>query len=200
LWSQRFKPDGFFHKGFADRVVLKNGALVRESPAIVPEDFRATGATFSNITGKTSRALAYIDEQSRLRITAGTEEVWRSSAQLGGGGLKVEVVRDDIGRGGRSFFYQMQPAPLAIDLDGDGLQELVVPQNKDEDGVIAVVYRSAAGIRFQQVKSGFEGIIAGFGAVPGEDGGAPTLITAVVRYRSLLKAGGETQIIMTVAD
>jgi hypothetical protein len=84
-----------------------------------------------------------------------------------------------------------------VDLDGDGMQEIVVPQNKDENGVIAVVYRTAAGIRFQQVNSGFEGIIGGFGAIPSDDGGPPTLITSVIRYHSLLKAGGQTQIIMT---
>jgi hypothetical protein len=94
----------------------------------------------------------------------------------------------------------MEPTPLAVDLDGDGVQEVVVPINRDEDGVIAVVYRSAAGMRFQQVKSGFEGIIGGFGAIPGEDGTTPALITAVVRYRSFLRAGGDTQIIMTVAE
>ncbi len=199
LWSQRFREDAFFSRGQADKVVLRNGALVREHAASVPEHFRATGATFANIAGKTSRGLAYIDPQNRLRINSGTEEIWRSSSVVGGGGVKMEVVRQ-IERGGRSFFYQMEPAPLAVDLDGDGIQEIVVPQNKDENGLIAVVYRSAAGIRFQQVNSGFEGIIGGFGAIPSGDGVAPVLITAVVRYRSILKAAGETQIIMTVAE
>ena len=202
LWSQRYQEDGFFLRGYADKVAIRDGSLVKQQAAIVPEMFRATGATFSNITGKTSRSLAYIDPQSRLRITSGTDEVWRSSTPVGGGGNKVEVVRPhlDARVGGRSVFYQMEPTPLAVDLDGDGIQEIVVPINKDEDGVIAVVYRTAAGMRFQQVKSGFEGIIGGFGAIPGEDGASPTLITAVVRYRSFLKAGGETQIIMTAAE
>jgi hypothetical protein len=202
LWSQRFKEDGFFMRGYADKVSLRDGAIVKDQTAVVPEMFRATGATFSNITGKTSRSLVYIDPQNRLRITSGTDEVWRSSTIVGGGGNKIEVVRTHIESraGGKSFFYQMEPTPLAIDLDGDGIQEIVVPINKDEDGVIAVVYRTAAGMRFQQVKSGFEGIIGGFGAIPGEDGAAPTLITAVVRYRSFLKAGGDTQIIMTLAE
>ncbi|HYE90681.1 MAG TPA: hypothetical protein VEA38_06675 [Terriglobales bacterium] len=200
LWSQRYKADGFYHKGYADKVALKNGSLVRESAAVVPDTFRATGATFSNIGGKTSRSLAYIDEQGRLRITNGLDEIWRSTTQVGGGPQKIEVVRGDVERGGRSFYYKTEPAPLAVDLDGDGIQEIVVPQNKDEDGVIGVVYHTAAGLRFQQVKSGFEGIIGGFGAFASEDGVTPTLITAVVRYRSLLKAGGETQIIMSVSD
>ena len=201
VWSQRYKADGFFFRGYADRVALKNGSLVKEQAVSVPEMFRATGATFSNITGKNSRALAYIDEHGRLRISAGSEEVWRSSTPVGGGAVKVAVTRPELERGGgRTYFYSMEPTPLAIDLDGDGVQEIIVPQNKDESGTIVVVYRSAAGIRVQNVASGFEGVVAGFGAIPGEDTSTPTLITAVVRYRSFLKSGGETQIIMTVAD
>ena len=160
----------------------------------------ATGATFANITGKTSRALVYIDEQNRLRITSGTEEVWRSTTPVGGSGSKVEVARPEVESrgGGRSYFYQMEPTPLAVDLDGDGIQEIIVPQNKDETGTIAVVYRSASGIRFQQVNSGFDGLIRALGAFPDENGGPPTLIAAVVRYRNFLKASGETQLIMTL--
>ena len=200
LWSQRYRADGFFFRGHADKVTLRNGSLVKEQTAAVPEAFRATGATFSNIAGKNSRGLAYIDEQNRLRVNSGTEEIWRSTTQVGGGGVKIEVIRHLERGGGRSYFYRMEPVPLAVDLDGDGVQEIVVPQNKEENGTIAVVYRSAAGIRFQQVNSGFEGIIGGFGAIPGDDATTPTLITAVIRYRSFLKAAGETQIIMTVAD
>ena len=202
LWSQRFREDGFFMRGYADKVAVRDGTLVKERTAVVPEMFRATGATFSNIAGKTSRSLVYIDPQNRLRITSGADEIWRSSTIVGGGSTKVEVIRAhvDARAGGKSFFYQMEPTPLAVDLDGDGIQEIVVPINKDEDGVIGVVYRTSAGMRFQQVKSGFEGIIGGFGALPGDDGAAPTLITAVVRYRSFLKAGGDTQIIMTLAE
>ncbi len=200
LWTQRYSEEAFFRRGEAEKVVLRNGSLVREHTVSVPEHFRATGATFANITGKGSHALVYIDDQNRLRISSGTEEVWRSSTLVGGGGAKIEVFRQGYERGGRSFFYQMEPAPLAADLDGDGVQEIVVPQNKDENGVLAVVYRSAAGIRFQQINSGFEGVIGGFAALPSEDGGSPTLITAVVRYRSLLRSGGDTRIIMTVAE
>jgi hypothetical protein len=80
------------------------------------------------------------------------------------------------------------------------VEEVVVAQNKDENGVLTVTYRSAAGIRFQHVTSGFEGVIGGFGAIPSTDGGSPTLIAAVVRYKSVLRSGGETQIIMTLSE
>ncbi|MBI4638877.1 MAG: hypothetical protein HY727_21280 [Candidatus Rokubacteria bacterium] len=199
LWAQRYSEESFFTKGQADQVVVKNGALVKERAALVPDTFRATGATFSNIAGNDRQALAFVDEQNRLRITAGADEIWRSSSAVGGGGQKIEVVRM-LERGGRSYFYQMEPAPLSIDLDGDGVQEVIVPQNHLEGGILGVAYRGPAGIRFQQVNSGFEGVIAGMGAIPSDDGGSPTLVAAIVRYKDFLKVSGETQIIMTTPD
>src|SRR5439155_262682 len=83
------------------------------------------GATFTNVNGKTSRALAFIDEQNRLRVSVGTEELYRSGSVVGGGGEKIEVIRD-VERGGRSYFFQLEPTPLAIDLDGDGVEEIIV--------------------------------------------------------------------------
>ena len=197
LWAQRFTPDGFFAKGQAERYSLRTGALVLEGRVRVPSNFRATGAVMSNIGGKGTRSLAFIDEHNRLRIAYETEESWRSSTPVGGGGyLKVEVVTQ-IERSGRSHFYSMEPMPLAVDLDGDGIEEVVVPQN-EVPGTLAVVFRGPAGFLLQSVNSGFEGTITGLGAIPSE--GAPVLIAAVVRFSGLFKTSGETQIIMTVSE
>jgi hypothetical protein len=197
LWAQRFREETFFNKGQADEVALKDGALVKVRPVPVPDTFRATGATFTNVAGKDVRSLAYIDEQNRLRIVNGLEEIYRSGSQVGGAGEKIEVVRQTE-RGGRSFFFRLEPTPLAVDLDGDGIQELLVPQNHLEGGVLAVIYRGPAGFRLQQVNSGFDGVVRALGAFPAEDGGPPTLVAAVVRYRNFLKVAGETQLIMTL--
>jgi hypothetical protein len=200
LWAQRYSPETFFTRGQADRMVIRDGKLARDRPAVVPDIFRATGAAFSNIMGKDTRSLAFIDEFNRLHLASSAgEQLWRSSSQVGGGGQKLEVVRH-IERGARSFFYTMQPMPLAVDLDGDGIQEIVVPQNQLDGGVLAVIYRGPAGLRFQQVTTGFEGTVTALGAIPSEDSGAPSLIAAVVRYRTVLKSGGETQIIMTTPE
>jgi hypothetical protein len=200
LWSQRYDPNTFFTKGHADQMALKNGKLVKERAAVVPSEFRATGATFTNVTGKGQRALAFIDGQHRLRVTVGTEELWRSSSVVGGGSQKIEVERPGGGRGAQpSLFFQMEPMPLAVDLDGDGVQEIIVPQNQLDGGYLGVVYRGPAGLRFQQVASGFEGTVAALGAIPG-DGGSPTLIAAVLRYKNFLKQSGETQLIMTTGE
>ena len=53
-------------------------------------------------------------------------------------------------------FFKMEPNPLSVDLDGDGIQEVLVPVNDEEAGRVAVVYRGPAGFRMQIVQSGFD--------------------------------------------
>ena len=197
LWIQPFTPDGVFQQGRVLRAAPRSGSLAVSGPVRVPHNFRATGATLSNIAGKDTRALAYIDEQGRLGIALDGQETWRSSTRVGGGGyLRLEVVKQ-IERGNRSYFYSMEPMPLAVDLDGDGIEEIVVPQNQWE-GFLAVVFRGPAGYRMQSINSGFEGSITGLGAIPGDN--PPTLIASVVRFSGLMKSAGETQIIMTTGE
>jgi hypothetical protein len=197
LWGQSFAQAGFFKQGDATRMALRNGKLVSEGKVRVPSSFRATGATYSNIAGKGARALAFIDEYNRLRITIDTEDAFRTSAPVGTGMGKLGV-ETQIERGGRTYVYAPEPMPLSVDLDGDGIEEIVVPQNQ-MPGRLAVIYKGPAGYRFQTVNSGFEGTVMALGAVPGE-GGPPSLVAAVVRYTNFRETEGETQIIMTTTS
>jgi hypothetical protein len=158
---------------------------------------RLTGATFSNISGKGSRVLAYVDEHSRLRIAAGANEMWRSLTVVGGS-LSRAQVQLPIFQTMVDKFFKMEPNPLSVDLDGDGIQEVLVPVNDEEAGRVAVVYRGPAGFRMQIVQSGFEGMISGIGAIPSDSG--PSLVLSVLRRTGLLRDSGETQIIMTVPE
>ena len=145
-------------------------------------------------------ALAFIDEYNRLQIANEGEELWRSSTSVGGSYMTVELVGAVVtSRMDRSKFFKIEPTPLAVDLDGDGVDELIVPQNLVREGLLAVVFKGPAGFRLQSINSGFEGAITSLGAYRTEDLTQPTIIASVVRYSNvLLKAGGETQIIMTV--
>jgi hypothetical protein len=193
LWGQPFTQKGFFKAGDVSRYHFKNGKLVVEGRVRVPGTFRATGATLSNIAGKGVRALAYVDELSRLRVALETEDVWRSASLVGGGIPKLEVITN-VQRGERSFLYQPEPMPLSVDLDGDGIEEIVVVQNQIP-GRLGVVYKGPAGYRFQTVNSGFEGTVTALGAFSGD--GALVLVLSVVRYYGLVTSAGETQIIIT---
>jgi hypothetical protein len=200
LWTQRYSPENFFTPGQADQVILKNGKLVTEKAVRVPASFRPMGAAFSNVMGKGTRSLALVDEFNRLQIVNEGEDLWRSSASVGGGYLKVELLNAyQSAKMDRSKFYKIEPTPLAVDLDGDGIDELVVPQNAVREGLLAVVFKGPVGFRLQSINSGFEGGITCLGAYKTEDSSQPTIIAAVVRFNGvILKLSGETQIIMTV--
>jgi hypothetical protein len=195
LWGQEFVQNGFFKKGQAERLSVRNGGIVSEGRVRVPSAFRAIAATFANL-GKDSRGLAFVDEYSRLRVSVDGEDAWRSTTPVGGSPYKLEVMTQ-IERGGRSFLYTVEPMPLAVDLDGDGIEEVVVVQNQ-LPGRLAVVFKGPAGYRFQTVNSGFEGTIMGLGAIPGD--ATPSLVAAVVRYYGTISTSGETQIIVTIPE
>lgn len=197
LWSQQYSPERFFNIGQANQVVIRNGSLVVEKPVRVPTGFRPMGAAFSNISGKGTRVLAHVDEFNRLQISSEGEDLWRSATSVGGGYLTIEHVLEDI-RGGRSKFYKIEPTPLAVDLDGDGVEELVVPQNLVKEGLLAVVFKGPAGYRLQSIDSGFEGGITGLGAFRPDDANQPSLVASVARFTNIFKTTGETQIIMTI--
>jgi hypothetical protein len=200
LWSQRYDGENFFTPGQADQMILKNGKLIKVKTVRVPASFRPMGAAFSNVMGKDTRSLAYIDEFNHLLIVNEGEELWRSSTSVGGGYLSVELTESSwSSRTQRSKFFKIEPTPLAVDLDGDGVEELIVPQNLIREGLLAVVFKGPAGLRVQSISSGFEGGITCLGAYKTEDASQPTIIAAVVRFNGLVfKASGETQIIMTV--
>ncbi len=198
LWTQRFSTSTFFTPGQADQMIIRKGKLVVEKPVKVPPQFRPMGAAFCNITGKDTRSLAFVDEYNRLQVSTEGEELWRSSTSVGGGYMEVEQEYTQSSRTTRSKFYKIEPTPLAVDLDGDGIEELVVPQNQVKEGLVAVVFKGPAGFRMQSVNTGFEGGITALGAYKGDESSQPTLFASVVRFSNFLKTSGETQIIMTV--
>jgi hypothetical protein len=197
LWTQRYSDTTFFTPGQADQVTLKDGKLVVEKPVRVPSAFRPMGAAFSNIMGKDTRSLAFIDSANRLQVATEGEDLWRSSTSVGGGYMEVEQQYGG-GRDLRSRFFKIEPTPLAVDLDGDGVEELIVPQNLVREGLVAVVFKGPAGFRLQSVNTGFEGGVTALGAFKTEDSPQPTIFAAVVHFNNFLKTSGDTQIIMTV--
>ena len=197
LWGASQDNQNFFARGAATRYELKGNEITGATRVFVPDTFRLTGATFSNIAGKDNRVLSYVDEFNRLRITAGQQEMWRSLTAVGGGlaraTISIPIFRTNVDKS-----FKLEPNPVSIDLDGDGIQEILVPVNDEEAGRLGVIFRGPAGFRMQVVASGFEGMITGLGAIPGETG--PSLLIAVLRRGGLLRDKGETQLVVTLPE
>ena len=86
-----------------------------------------------------------------------------------------------------------------MDLDGDGVDEIVVPQNQFP-GRLAVIFKGPAGYRFQTVNSGFEGTIIGARRDSVRRRHHAALVVAVVRFTNMFNTVGETQIILTSSE
>ena len=199
VWTQRFSREKLFSQGQAEQMVWKNGKLVTEKAVKVHQAFRPMGAVFSNMNGKDSRVLAFIDEFNRLQMSVEGEDLWRSGTSVGGGGVTLEQETGQVtNRVARTAFYKIEPTPLAIDLDGDGVDEVIVPQNLVKEGLLAIIYKGPAGFRLQSIDTGFEGTITALGGFKTDDATQPTIVATVVRYKNILKTSAETQIIMTV--
>jgi hypothetical protein len=201
LWAQHYTPEKFFSQGQADQMAWKNGKLVTERAVRVHSAFRPMGATFSNVNGKDAvRALAFIDEFNRLQMTVDSEDIWRSGTSVGGGAITIEqiVTVGSRSSAARSSFHKIEPNPLALDLDGDGIDEILVPQNIVKEGLLAIVFKGPAGYRLQSLDTGFEGIITALGGFKTDDATQPTIVATVVRFKNFLKTSGETQVIMTL--
>jgi len=199
VWTQRHSRERFFTQGQAEQMAWKDGKLVTDKAVRVHPAFRPMGAVLSNMNGKDSRVLAFIDEFNRLQMTVDGEDIWRSGTAVGGGGLTIAQETDVVtARVKRTGFYKIEPTPLAIDLDGDGIDEVVVPQNVVKEGLMAVIFKGPAGFRLQSMDTGFEGTITALGGFKTDDATQPTIIATVVRYKNVLKTEAETQVIMTV--
>jgi len=142
LWGQPPNAYTFFSPGAVTRYILKGGDLAASGQAHPHDSFRLTGATFATLSPKDKgpRALAFIDAQNRLVIAENGQEIWRSSASVGQGlaQARLEIMQ---GRTAVDKFFRMMSNPLAVDLDGDGIQEIVVPVNDEEAGRLVVVFR-----------------------------------------------------------
>ncbi|MBI2217175.1 MAG: hypothetical protein HYU51_07755 [Candidatus Rokubacteria bacterium] len=195
LWGHPQDRDTFFRRGAATRYTLRDDDIAADGYATVNSTLRLTGATFAAV-GKGERVVAFIDEHNRLKVTSPQgEELWRSLAVVGGGIAQAHyqvVVTPTI----VDKFVKMEPRPLAVDLDGDGIQEIVVPVNENDAGQMAVVFKGPTGFRIQVVSSGLQGMVTGLGAIPGD--GNPSLIAAVVQRTGFWGKQGSTQIIMTL--
>ena len=201
LWSQRYSTENFFTPGQADQMILKNGKLSdREGAArarLLPADGR-------RLLQRDGQGHPLAGHHRRVQPAADRERgrgaVALRPPRSAAGYMTIELVGATVSsKIDRSKFFKIEPTPLAVDLDGDGVDELIVPQNLVREGLLAVVFKGPAGFRLQSINSGFEGGITCLGAYKTEDATQPTIMAAVVRYSNvLLKAGGETQIIMTV--
>ncbi|GIX48878.1 MAG: hypothetical protein KatS3mg131_3089 [Candidatus Tectimicrobiota bacterium] len=203
LWGQPFDREQFFRKGLVQRYRLAGDALEVDGRVEVPDSFRATGATLARLNPAGPPQLVLISALHSLHIYQGAERVWKSPTEVGGSYVYGEVEkaqsRDPVKE---PVFFE--PAPAAVDLDGDGVDEVLVARNQAvlgfmpnlnqfSGGEVLLLRAEGFGYTLTPVSPQFDGVVSGIVALRGQP---PVVLLAVARRRGLLSHGGDTRLFL----
>ncbi|MBI2461191.1 MAG: hypothetical protein HYV61_06840 [Candidatus Rokubacteria bacterium] len=182
LWGQGSEA-GRLAAGRVVRYRYQEGRLTPEGAVEVPAGFRATGAVLASLTKGGGRELVYIDADRRLVVARGRIELWRSPVRVGGGGPGVEAP---------------EPNLFARDLDGDGVEEVLVPRNLAAGqgftaGEVVILRRQEDELTLETLGPQFDGVVSGV-AVLGRT--PPSLLVAVAKRADPRGGGGESRIFL----
>jgi hypothetical protein len=204
LWGQPFDQRGFFRRGLIRQYTVTSDALELQANLTVPQAFRATGATLARFSPDAPRHLVFVDSGHHLQVYHGEEALWRSREEVGGGSIAADLermVNRDPSR--ESFFFESIPA--TVDVDGDGVEEVLLARNAEflggfvpnlnqySGGDIFLLRKERYGFNLTPVSPEFNGIVSGVAVLPG----SPRIIAlAITRKKGFLK-GAETTVFLS---
>ncbi len=126
LLGQEFERESFYGRG-VDALTLRNGKFEASPPPMVlPRSFQVFGALLTDVTGDGKVEAIYIRKR-RLYIFQGTEQIYKSSSEIGGSVSTVTYDVDPDAKNPMINNASFEVAPVAADLDGDGRREIVAP-------------------------------------------------------------------------
>lgn len=208
LWGQPFNERSFFSPGIVHAYTTTAGVLQTAERVAVPGVFRATGAALAQLRPDSPRSLVMIDKRRQLRVFNGASQVWLSRESVGGSytsaELKFTYTRDPSLQ---SFFFE--PIPAVADVDGDGIDEVLVPRNDAKlsfapnlnqysGGDLLLLQPEAFGFKVSAVSPQFDGAISGVAILRGQH---PGVLVAVSKPKGPLggffKTSGETTLFLS---
>ena len=200
VWGQRFDGKDFFRRGQVRQYELRNGRLRRQRKLSLPGGFRATGAALAQLETPGNRQLVFVDERHNLQVYDGKTRRWKSRVNVGGSYVFAAL---DIGYNPRVIEqaqFNFEAIPAVADLDGDGIDEVLVPQNQSQLGVVpnlnlysgghvVLMRQTPQGFALSLVSPGFDGVVSGVAVLKGR---TPGILVAVSKREGVLKQKKQT--------
>ena len=200
LWGQRFDGKDFFRPGQVRQYELRNGRLKRQRKLALPGGFRATGAALAQLGASGNRQLVFVNERHSLQVYDGKARRWTSPANVGGSYVSatLELIR------AAGIFEQKQfdfeAIPAVVDFDGDGIDEVLVPQNQGSFGVVpnlnlysgghvVLMRQTPQGFTLSPISPGFDGLVSGVAVLKGR---TPGILVAVSKREGVVKQRKQT--------
>ena len=200
LWGQRFDGKRFFRYGQVRQYELRNGRLKRQRKLTLPASFRATGAALARLGALGSHQLVFVGRRHNLQIYAGKARRWTSTANVGGSYV-FATLEVDAGPGvADKEQFDFEAIPAVADFDGDGIDEVLVPQNQGSLGVVpnlnlysgghvVLMRQTPQGFTLSPISPGFDGLVSGVAVLKGR---TPGILVAVSKREGVLKQKKQT--------
>ena len=200
VWGQRFDGKDFFRRGQVRQYELRNGRLKRQRKLPLPGGFRATGAALARLGAPGDRQLVFVDEGHNLQVYDGKTRRWTSPTDVGGSYVFAALETRYSPRVVEQAQFDFEAIPAVADFDGDGIDEVLVPQNQGRLGMVpnlnlysgghvVLVRQTPQGFRLSPVSPGFDGVVSGVAVLKGR---TPGILVAVSRREGMLKQKKQT--------
>ena len=200
IWGQRFDGKDFFRRGQVRQYELRNGLLKWQRKLALPGGFRATGAALARLGATGNRQLVFVDERHNLQVYDGKTRRWKSRANVGGSYVFAALEIQYSPRLVDQAQFDFEAIPAVADFDGDGIDEVLVPQNQDSFGVVpnlnlysgghvVLMRQTPQGFTLSPISPGFDGLVSGVAVLKGR---TPGILVAVSKRQGVLKQRKQT--------
>lgn len=200
VWGQRFDGKDFFRRGQVRQYDLQNGRLKRQRKLTLPGGFRATGAALAQLGAPGNRQLVFVDERHNLQVYDGKTRRWKSSASVGGSYVFAALDIRQNPQTAEQTQFDFEAIPAVADFDGDGIDEVLVPQNQGQLGMVpnlnlysgghvVMMRQTPQGFALSPVSPEFDGVVSGVAVLKGR---TPGILVAVSKREGVLKQKKQT--------
>lgn len=124
LLGQDFERENFYGRRVEELSLVSGGFKSSPPPLTLPNSFQVFGALLTDVTGDGQIESVFVRNR-RLYIFKGTEQIYKSSKEMGG---SVSTITYDIDPDAKYTLINnvsFEVAPIAADLNGDGIREIV---------------------------------------------------------------------------
>ncbi len=200
IWGQLFDGKDFFRRGQVRQYELRNGRLKRQRKLSLPGGFRATGAALAQLGAPGNRQLVFVDERHNLQVYDGKTRRWKSPTDVGGSYVFAALEIRYSPRVADQAQFDFEAIPAVADFDGDGIDEVLVPQNQSRLGVVpnlnlysgghvVLMRQTPQGFTLSPISPGFDGVVSGVAVLKGR---MPGILVAVSKREGVLKQKKQT--------
>ena len=200
VWGQGFDNKDFFRRGQVRQYELRNGRLKRQRKLPLPGGFRATGAALAQLEAPGNRQLVFVDDRHSLQVYDGNTRRWKSRANVGGSYVFAAVHIQYSPRVAEQAQFDFEAIPAVADFDGDGIDEVLVPQNQSQLGAVpnlnlysgghvVLMRQTPQGFALSPISPEFDGVVSGVAVLKGR---TPGILVAVSKREGVLKQKKQT--------